>query len=546
MKSSEPSDDPASERDEYNQQLWYEQELDKIRTEGDLALVKAQAERQQIATVDAELQELQRQLRDKKKRFAKLTLANANGGIVADPATLEQVQRRHAHSQMELEERLKTTVSAKTTELHQMRQVIDEMRRQRLDGLSSEARIVEEIRRIEEAAKQTQSEVESLKEKASALREECAQLQSAFDAEKATFRVERQRLQLDLDRIARPERVAVKVKVLGRKFNVYHNISNSRKKREDRSRAKKMSLDQKTVSFEQKKAQLDRLVLETGVQNLNEFIQFYNTQEREKAELLRRIEAKSLTNSSLTEAISHLDEDVARLSGAGDIHTILDELQIGTGGSEMKKRIDADEALIARWTAESHSFSDALRSLREPIRQLYLVLFPTERDDEAFDSTVNEISMLRRIGSIEERVMHRILSKILSETETHGHSDTLERLQKLRGVNTTPHVSGSGRLTPQLISLQTTPVIVKAPSLYDDRNTADSDEEDDVDVVTIHPEDCRPQRRPPTPTTIASAPPFTPQTSPAKLSVVSHATATETTATPANPMRHASLHLRKS
>lgn len=64
------------------------------------------------------------------------------------------------------------------------------------------------------------------------------------------------------------------------------------------SRAKKMTLEHKVVSFEQKKLLLDRLVDGTGVADLNAFIARYNEQERIKAEILARIEATSSTSAS--------------------------------------------------------------------------------------------------------------------------------------------------------------------------------------------------------------------------------------------------------
>lgn len=66
------------------------------------------------------------------------------------------------------------------------------------------------------------------------------------------------------------------------------------------SRAKKMSLEQKVVTFEQKKLLLDKLVEDTGIQNLSDFIERYNEQERVKADILARIEAKSNTSEFIT------------------------------------------------------------------------------------------------------------------------------------------------------------------------------------------------------------------------------------------------------
>jgi hypothetical protein len=62
-------------------------------------------------------------------------------------------------------------------------------------------------------------------------------------------------------------------------------------------RAKKLSLEQKVVSFEQKKVLMDRLVNESGTRTLDEFIRVYNQQEAEKAQIMARIEAKSLASA---------------------------------------------------------------------------------------------------------------------------------------------------------------------------------------------------------------------------------------------------------
>ncbi|GLD95287.1 hypothetical protein PINS_up003931 [Pythium insidiosum] len=217
---------------ESSHQRLQEDELDRIRTEGDLALVHAQAERQLIAAVDEELRQLQKQLKEKKKQLSRLTAASASS-VVGDAVALEQIARRHARAQQELEERLKSALSSKVLELQKLRHEIDETRKRRVDLLQGERNIIEETRALEESMKQSQCEVEAQKEQATVLRAEISRLEDEFDQEKQAFRLERQQLQLELDRIARPERVAVKVNVLGRKFNVFHNISTTRKKRED-------------------------------------------------------------------------------------------------------------------------------------------------------------------------------------------------------------------------------------------------------------------------------------------------------------------------
>lgn len=70
-------------------------------------------------------------------------------------------------------------------------------------------------------------------------------------------------------------------------------------------------MEQKVVSFEQKKMLLERILNVSGVQDLDDFIRLYNTQEQEKAEILARIE----TQSSLSELFS----STVRVSGALDV-----------------------------------------------------------------------------------------------------------------------------------------------------------------------------------------------------------------------------------
>lgn len=79
------------------------------------------------------------------------------------------------------------------------------------------------------------------------------------------------------------------------------------------SKEKKLSLEQKAVSFEQKKRLLDKLVEETGIQNLGEFIERYNEQERTKAAILARIDAKSGMSTCTAAAIHSLIRGVSCL-----------------------------------------------------------------------------------------------------------------------------------------------------------------------------------------------------------------------------------------
>lgn len=62
------------------------------------------------------------------------------------------------------------------------------------------------------------------------------------------------------------------------------------------SKWKKVTLEQNIVSFEQKKRLLDRIVEETNVKNLSEFIQKYNDQEHTKAKAFARIEVQTATS----------------------------------------------------------------------------------------------------------------------------------------------------------------------------------------------------------------------------------------------------------
>lgn len=211
-----------------------EEELDKIRTEGDLALIKAHAERQSIAKADEELQLLKKQLKEKKKQFHALskTAAGAGGasGAVVSPTPIaaadgyagenhgDTVAASSANAQRltQMEERLKAAVSERTVELAKLRQQIDETRRQRLEGLQNEKRIADEAKHTEEAIQHAHAEVDSLKERAATLKNEIAQLQSDFDIDAQKFRIEKQRLTLEVDRITKPDKGMVKVNLPGR------------------------------------------------------------------------------------------------------------------------------------------------------------------------------------------------------------------------------------------------------------------------------------------------------------------------------------------
>lgn len=224
-----------------------EEELEKIRTEGDLALIKAHGERQSIIKVDEELQALKKQLKDAKKHFNALSKSAAGvhhygsnapvaaavpvplSGAVVSPlrpgavasgdgntVALVPADSVPAQRSAQVEERLKVAVSERHVELQRLRQQVDETRRQRLEGLQHAKRIGDETHATEDEIQQTQKDVEALKEKTALLKHEIAQLQSAFDAEKQAFRIEKQRLTLEVDRITKPDKGVVKVNLPGR------------------------------------------------------------------------------------------------------------------------------------------------------------------------------------------------------------------------------------------------------------------------------------------------------------------------------------------
>lgn len=257
-------------------------ELEKIRTEGDLALIKAHAEQQSLLAADAELQALKKQLKDAKQRFrtlgrsaagagshgsvqgtltaSVLPTATSGGGeralgttgsgssrargrgasaafsqttataasasdtrgsereggcapassqpsVVALVGLVESVSPGGSGSSQRVaqtEERLRTALSERHVELQKLRQQIDRVRRQRLEGLQSEKRIVDATRQTDDDAQHAQCELAALKDRAAMLKRELAQLQSSLDVDQQAFRFERQRLTLEVERITRP------------------------------------------------------------------------------------------------------------------------------------------------------------------------------------------------------------------------------------------------------------------------------------------------------------------------------------------------------
>ncbi|KAF1334528.1 hypothetical protein FI667_g2183, partial [Globisporangium splendens] len=523
----------------------YEEELEKIRTEDDLALIKAHAERQRIVRADEELQLLKAQLKQKKKQFnaahktgpvlhrtpgasnsAGMPTTAGLGGTALSPVLMGSAvdgnaRESHASTGMtmnadrliQVEERLKVAVSERTVELAKLRHQIDEARRHHLEGLQNEKRMVDETSRIEKVIQQVHAEVNALKERGATLKNEIAQLQSDFDVDKQAFHIERQRLTLEVDRITKPEKGGVRVNPSTRK-SVYNNIGHRTK----HGQAKKMSLEQKVVSFEQKKLLLDKLVEETSVQNLSEFIEQYNEQECIKVDILARIEAKSnmskmsalaffvcvplviplhMLDTSLAEQIAQLAEDITRLSGAGDIQSIV-HMEQPSGTSPSYPSVY--DSLINQWTRESQVYAETLKTFRDPTRDLYLELFPQDRDDEVSDSVINETSMLRRIGVIGERTMQRVLTKIHHEMETQQFSDTWMRLRKYQGLqwkeNGADHSDNSNNnaehnsSTSRSKKLHVTPLSIRDAILQeqDDDDDAEDQQMDDV-LVVVHPDE---------------------------------------------------------
>jgi hypothetical protein len=118
--------------------------------------------------------------------------------------------------------------------------------------------------------------------------------------------------------------------------------------------------------------------------------------------------------------------------------------------------------------------------------------------------------MLRRIGAIEERVMQRVLLKILKETDapTNRTSDTLKRLQQYRGsikrreaVGTTSTPTGTaGDASSPPKTRRAPSLVVEVPSLRD-ASFGDFTDDDDDDIFmnngelkVVRSEDYRPKK----------------------------------------------------
>ncbi|KAF4030537.1 hypothetical protein GN244_ATG17668 [Phytophthora infestans] len=318
--------------------------------------------------------------------------------------------------QLHAEERLKVAMAERAMELQKLRHAIDETRRKRLDALATEKRMLKDIQEDEDELKRAQVEIALLKRQAAGVKNEVAATELEFDTEKQTFRLERQRL-------------------LTERYSVFHNnIALRRQQHVKSSKWKRISLEQNIVSFEQKKLLLDRIVEETNVKNLSEFIRKYNEQERTKAEVFARIEEQTATNAALNESIAQLTEDMARHTGAGEVDSTNNSEK---PSAELQKVIDANEVHIKKWIKDAEIYAEAVKYLRDPIQDVYKEFYPNDRSEEVFDSTATrEACMMRKIGAIEERIMQFIMAKILEETEasaTPNNSDTLRRLRQYQG-----------------------------------------------------------------------------------------------------------------
>ncbi|KAG4051948.1 hypothetical protein PC123_g12856 [Phytophthora cactorum] len=450
----------------------YEEELDRIRTEGDLTLIKVQTERKKLLELEAKLAEVNKQLRDRKKTpkqgehvaevkepannkglLATLVMSTTGGKggakhhqlttaphseKVSEANTVKRVPTNTANGrQLHTEERLKVAMAERAMELQKLRHAIDETRRKRLDALATEKQMLKDIQEDEEELKLAQEEIAQLKRQAADVKNEIAATELEFDTEKQTFRLERQRLLTEVEGIVKADKQGAQAQPapVSHKYSVFHsNIAQRRKQNVKASKWKRVSLEQKIVSFEQKKLLLDRIVEETNVKNLSEFIQKYNKQERTKAEVFARIEEQTATNAALNESIAQLTEDIARLTGAGEVDSTDDAEK---PSAELQKVLDTNDVHIKRWIKDADVFAEAAKCLRDPIHDVYKEFFPNDRTEEVFDSTATrESCTMRRIGAIEERIMQFIMAKILEETEastTPNNSDTLRRLRQYQG-----------------------------------------------------------------------------------------------------------------
>ncbi|EEY66493.1 uncharacterized protein PITG_17111 [Phytophthora infestans T30-4] len=310
----------------------YEEELDRIRTEGDLTLIKVQTEKKKLLELEAKLADVNKQLRDRKKApkqgehvaeskesasnkvfFAALamsttgfkgtarqqltTVPHSEKGSEVNVVKRVQMSTSSAKGrQLHAEERLKVAMAERAMELQKLRHAIDETRRKRLDALATEKRMLKDIQEDEDELKRAQVEIALLKRQAAGVKNEVAATELEFDTEKQTFRLERQRLLTEVEGIVKADKQGAQNQPAPR-YSVFHNnIALRRQQHVKSSKWKRISLEQNIVSFEQKKLLLDRIVEETNVKNLSEFIRKYNEQERTKAEVFARIEEQTATS----------------------------------------------------------------------------------------------------------------------------------------------------------------------------------------------------------------------------------------------------------
>ncbi|KAH7484555.1 hypothetical protein KRP22_005720 [Phytophthora ramorum] len=451
----------------------YEEELDRIRTEGDLALIKVQTERKRLVELETKLAEANKQLRERKKTgkqveqsvevkesavgkgmLGALVLSIAAGakGAVKQLPTIPQTEKEQESNvakrppinaagkerQLQTEERLKVAVAERSVELQKLRNLIDETRRKRLDALANEKEMLEDIQEAEEDVKRAQTEAAELKRRAVEMKSEIAATELEFDTEKQAFRLERQRLLVQVEEIVKAEKQGSShdpPAPVSHKYSMFHNnIAHRRTHVSKTSKWKKVTLEQKIVSFEQKKRLLDRIIEETSVKTLSEFIHKYNEQECTKAEVFAQIEAQTAANEALNESIAQLTDDIARLSGASENDSTGDDAE---KPSELQKHLDIDEVHIKRWAKDADIFTEAVKFLRDPIHDIYKEFFSNERNEDVLNSvTIRGSGMMRRIGAVEERIMQFIMAKILEETEASSapnSSDTLRRLRQYQG-----------------------------------------------------------------------------------------------------------------
>lgn len=108
---------------------------------------------------------------------------------------------------------------------------------------------------------------------------------------------------------------------------------------------------------------------------------------------------------------------------------------------------------------------------------------------------INELSMLRRIGVIEERTMQRVLMKILHETETTLYSETWRRLRKYQGLWKDGNNNNSSSIDEDesTSSCRPSELSVEPPSVRDaifhDLDKEDPDDpHSEIAPVVIHPD----------------------------------------------------------